>query len=105
MEMLCMEQALGRNKTASVDSDVLMGRSLSAQLPMSRHQSLEKGGSPSLPSLSAEQPVLPGSNSNSGSASGERELDGDTLNSLIAGGRSGTLSRAELRAQLSGLYT
>ncbi len=103
--MLCLEQALGRNKNASVDSDVMMGRSLSVQLPMSRRQSLERGGGPSLPSLSAEQPALPGSNSNSGSANSDRELDGDTLNSLIAGGRSGTLSRAELRAQLSGLCT
>ena len=103
--MLTVEQALGRNKTASFDSDVLMGRSASAQLSMSRRQSLERGGGPSLPLLPAEQPALPRSNSNSGSASGERELDGDTLNNLIAGGRSGTLSRAELRAQLSGLYT
>ncbi len=106
-------QAMGRNKGVSIDSDVLMGRSLSwgdaAQVhsAVSSLQSLERG------SLLGSLPeALPGSNSNSSSTVEDgaaapwvsaNTLDEDTLNGLIAGGRSGTLSRAKLRTQLSGL--
>lgn len=110
-ETLGMGQSIGRNKNVSIDSDVLMGRSISwggaGQVRSSSLQSVERG---SLPGSIAEQ--LPGSGSNSSGTADldgpaapwvSNTLDGDTLNSLIAGGRSGTLSRAELRTQLDGL--
>ena len=106
-----MGQSIGRNKNVSIDSDVLMGRIISwggaGQVRSSSLQSVERG---SLPGSIAEQ--LPGSGSNSSGTADldgpaapwvSNTLDGDTLNSLIAGGRSGTLSRAELRTQLDGL--